>query len=227
MFGPDKPIGNLFIFVLTFVSNKVFSEWLIKLKLNIGNNDCNLMTSKALFTPFMGLQPHFFSSTEIEINWIFETLFLIFCFLSMTSCREISSLVIFEWHVGQTKIRFSMTWFDGFSSIWWISKWPTSSLSQNGQIELISFCNSERVLFFWGIFVFIFFFNSIKKLELQNTNNELLPLIPSSLIKSHQIKQLSHTWAYPITVAFLQLLGIEVGGGMGLDVMVQEQFVTR
>jgi len=53
------------------------------------------------------------------------------------------------------------------------------------------------------------------------------PFIPTSFIKPHQIKKLPHPRPNPISIAFLQFLGIKIGGGMGLASIIDKKLVAR
>lgn len=51
---------------------------------------------------------------------------------------------------------------------------------------------------------------------------KLFALVLAVLFKGHQIEHLPNATPNPLTITFLQLLGIEVGGAMGLDLPVDK-----
>lgn len=53
-----------------------------------------------------------------------------------------------------------------------------------------------------------------------------MPFILATGIETHQIKEFPHSGTHPVPIADLQFLGIEIGGGVGLDLMVHEQFIA-
>ena len=54
----------------------------------------------------------------------------------------------------------------------------------------------------------------------------LCPFVLGVLVKGHQVEQLPHPTADTRSVALLQFLGVQVGGGMGAEARIQEQLVA-
>ena len=52
------------------------------------------------------------------------------------------------------------------------------------------------------------------------------PFVLGILVKGHQVEKFPHTAPYPLAIAFLQFLGIEVRGGMGAESRFQKQLMT-
>ena len=56
---------------------------------------------------------------------------------------------------------------------------------------------------------------------------KLFALVLAVLFKGHQIEHLPNETPNPLVITFLQLLGIEVGGAMGLDLPVDKKLIAR
>lgn len=56
---------------------------------------------------------------------------------------------------------------------------------------------------------------------------KLFALVLAVLFKGHQIEHLPNATPNPLVITFLQLLGIEVGGAMGLDLPVDKKLIGR
>ena len=53
-----------------------------------------------------------------------------------------------------------------------------------------------------------------------------IPFILTFFIKGNQIEHFTHPGPYPGTIALFKFFGIEVGGGMGLAFIIDEELVT-